>query len=193
MRHRLLLLSLLLAPLGMAGCAALEQTLALRQVQFAVDDVSQTRLAGVALDHTTTYQDLGPVALARIGTAIAMGVVPLQFTMNVGAENPAENTVSARLTRMDWILLLDGQETITGIVDDARQIAPGQRVQIPIQMELDLLQFFERDVQNLIELALAVAGQGQQEVALRLRPTITTPLGPISYPGYITIRHTVGR
>jgi hypothetical protein len=192
MHLRLLLLAFLLAPLGMAGCAALEQTAALRQVRFAIDDVSQARLAGVNLDQATRYEDLGPVAIGRIGAAVAIGQLPLQFTMHVGAENPAENPTAARLSRMEWILLLDNVETISGLVDDAGIIQPGQRAQIPIRMELDLLEFFDRNIRNLVDLGLAVSGQGQQDVALRLRPTINTAFGPISYPGYITIRHTVG-
>lgn len=191
MALRLVLLGLLLTPLGLAGCAMIEQTLALRQVRFAIDDVNQLRLAGVNLDPATSYQDLGPVALTRVGAALARGEMPVSFVMQVGAENPSENP-AARLLRLDWTLLLDDVETISGIFDDDRLIQPGTRERLPIPMELDLLRFFDRSLPAMVDLALAIGGHGEAEVALRARPTIQTALGPISYPGHITIRHVVG-
>jgi len=192
MSLRIALLTFLLAPLVIAGCSTLEQIAALRQVSFALDGVDQARLAGVSIDQAQRYEDIGATGAARIGVAVAQGRLPFSFVLNVGAENPEENPVAARLVRMDWTLLLDDQETINGVYNEDRLIHPGARETIPLAMNLDLLQFFQRSVPDLVGLALAVAGEGQQEVALRVRPTINTPLGPISYPGAITLRHTVG-
>lgn len=192
MRSRLLLLACLLLPIGVAGCAALEQLAALRHVEFALDDVDGVRLAGVNIDHLSSPQQLDATSAARIGAAFARGEMPLAFVMHVGAENPSENPVAARLVRMDWTLLLDDVDTISGIFNDDRLIQPGERTRIPLSMELDLLQFFQHNLPRLINLGFAVGGYGEQEVALRFRPTVTTPLGPITYPGHITIRHTVG-
>lgn len=192
MRLRLALLAFLVAPLGVAGCSTLEQIAALRQVRFDLAGVDQARLAGVALDGVQSYEGIGAVGAARIGVSVAQGRLPMSFVLNVGAENPADNPVAARLVQMDWTLLLDDQETISGVYNDDRLIPPGTRHTLPLAMELDLLQFFQRSVPDLVGLALAVAGEGQQELALRVRPTINTPLGPISYPGAITLRHTVG-
>jgi hypothetical protein len=192
MRLRLLLLALLTLPLAQAGCAMLEQTLALRQVNFSLDDVDNARLAGVNIDNVQSSQQLGATAMARIGAAMLQGELPLSFVMQIGAENPADNPTAARLARLDWILLLDDTETINGIFNDERLIEPGQRTRLPLAMELDLIRFFDRNLPSLVDLALAVGGHGQADVALRVRPTITTALGPISYPGYITLRHTVG-
>jgi hypothetical protein len=192
MRSRLLLIGFLLMPIGLAGCQTLLQLAALRQVSFDIDDVDHVRLAGVRLDHLQSPQQLSPDAFARIGAAFATGQMPLEFVMHIGAENPPENQVAARLVRMDWTLLLDDIETISGIFEDERLIAPGAREVLALSMELDLMRFFEHNLQRLVNLGLAMGGHGRQEVALRFRPTVTTALGPITYPGHITIRHTIG-
>lgn len=192
MRSRLLLIGFLLMPMGLAGCQSLLQLAALRQVHFDIDDVEHVRLAGVRLDHLHSPQQLPPEAFARIGAAFAAGHMPLEFILRVGAENPAENPVAARLVRMDWTLLLDDVETISGVFEDERVIAPGAREVLALSMELDLMRFFQHNLQGFVNLGLALGGHGRQEVALRFRPTLTTPLGPIVYPGHITIRHTVG-
>ncbi len=186
---RRLVLPLLLAsvlPL-LSSCTALQEIANLRNVDFAIENVAQTHLAGVDVQDVRGYDDLGPLDIARIGTALATGRMPLSFTLNLGASNPAENTVNARLVQLDWTLLLDDTETISGVFNDERVIPPGAEVVLPISMELDLVQFFGRNLEDLVTLAAAVAGQGSSEIALRARPTVTTPIGPITYPAEITI------
>ncbi len=181
----LLLASALL--LGLAACTALQEIANLRNVDFAIENVTGTTLAGVNVQDVRSFEDLGGVQAAQLAVALARGEMPLAFTLNVGARNPAENAVNARLVRLDWTLLLDDTETISGIFNDERVIAPGTEVLLPISMELDLIRFFGSNLEDIVELAAAVAGEGSKEIALRARPTVTTPIGPITYPSEITI------
>ena len=189
----LVLCVLLAAVLPLGSCATLQEIANLRNVDFAIENVTGTNLAGVNVQDVRSYNDLGGGEVARLLAALAGGEMPLSFTLNVGASNPAANSVNARLVQLDWTLLLDNTETISGIFNDERVIPPGSEVVLPISMELDLVRFFGRNAQDLVELAAAVAGQGTKEIALRARPTVTTPLGPITYPSEITIlRQDVG-
>lgn len=190
---RRLLPLVLLVPL-LAGCAALQEVANLRHLDFGIDGVRGATLAGVDLSGVRSYDDLGALEGARIAAALTRGEAPLAFTLLVGAENPAENAVQARLVKLDWTLLLDGTETVSGVFNEERLIPPGERAELPIALELDLVRFFGRNARDLVDLALALSGEGHAEVALRARPSVTTPLGPIAYPGELTIvRHTVGR
>ncbi len=191
---RLAILSLALClPLVLGSCTTLQEIANLRNVDFDIDRVSDTNLAGVDVQRIRSYDDLRGGDVARLAAALAQGRAPLSFTLHVGAENPAGNSVAARLVQLDWTLFLDDTETISGVFNDERVIAPGASVDIPLTMELDLVQFFGRNVQDIVELAAAVSGQGTKEIALRARPTVTTPIGPITYPSEITIvRQNVG-
>ena len=182
---------LLLAP----GCTTLQQLAALRQVDFALDRLTNGLVAGVDIDRLAGGGRVGVADAARIGTAAARGRVPLSFTLNVGAENPADNPAAAQLVELDWTLFLEGTETISGVYNDDRLIPPGESVTLPIQMELDLVQFFGGNAGDLIDLVSNLAGQGGQPKTLRLdaRPTIQTSLGPIRYPGTISVEFPVGR
>lgn len=194
-RHplRALVLVLSLVLFG-AGCVALQEIAHLRNVDFEIDRVSQTSLAGVDVQDVRSYEDLSGGQIARVTAALARGEMPLSFTLHVGATNPAENSVNARLVQLDWTLLLDGTETVSGVFNDERVIAPGATVDLPLTMELDLVRFFGRNAEDLVGLAAAVAGEGSKEIALRARPTVSTPIGPITYPSEITIvRREVGR
>jgi hypothetical protein len=177
------------------GCATLQQMMALRNVEFSIERVSQARLAGIAIDSMRSYRDLSPLQIAQIGLALTRREMPLSFTLHLSALNPAGNSVTARLVQMDWTALLENREVLSGSIDREYQFAPGVATDVPIAVSLDLADFFERNVQDMVELALAVANAGgaPKQVSLRATPVIQTSLGPIRYPGPITIvSRTVG-
>ena len=180
--------------LAVPGCTTLQQLAALRSVDFDLDRVSNGLVAGIDLDRLRGGGSLGATDLARLGAAAVRGEVPLQFTLHVGAENPADNPVAAQLVSLDWTLFLDGTETIQGVYNDDRQIQPGARADLPIDMRLDLARFFGRNVGDLAQLIGNIAGVSSQRQTIRLdaRPTINTQLGPIRYPGVISIEFPVG-
>ena len=191
----LLLTGLVVAPL-VTGCQTLREISALRQVDFSLDRASRMTLAGVDMSGVRSYDDLSFTDLGRITSALLSGSMPLEFDLHVAAEHPPQNTVQARLVQMDWTLLLQDRETISGRLDREVVLPPGEPRDIPLTMRLDLVDFVEGSAQDLVELALAIAGddRGQpKEIALRARPTVQTSLGPIHYPGEITIvSQTVG-
>ncbi|MEM1116948.1 MAG: hypothetical protein AAF845_06150 [Bacteroidota bacterium] len=188
--------SFLVAALGVLllvpGCTTLQQLAALQNVAFDLDRLSNGRVAGVDLDQLKGGA-LGPVDLARLGAAATRGEVPLSFTLHVGADNPADNP-TAQLVSLDWTLFLDDTETIAGVYNDDRAIPPGQSVDLPIAMELDLARFFGRNVEDLARLAGNLVGVESQRQTIRLDavPTVNTAVGPIQYPGVISIEFPVG-
>ena len=173
----------------LSGCATLQQLAALRNVDFSVDRLSNVELAGIDLSRVRSFNDLGMADAARLTLAVTRNELPLAFQLHLLAENPAENTTPARLVQMDWTLLLQGRETLSGVFDGDVQLPPGEPTDVPIAMSLDLLEFFDGSAQDLLELALSLTGQGgsPKDVSLQATPTINTALGPMRYPRPITI------
>lgn len=181
--------------LALAACATVRGLMALRQVTFEVDRVAAVRLAGVSLDRIRGPSDMGVLEAARIAGALARHQVPLAFEVHLLGRNPAENRTTARLVRMQWVLDLNGRETVSGTLDTAYTFVPGEVTDVRVPVALDLWEFFQGSASDALNLALGLAGLGSRptEVAVRAVPTIDTPLGPIQYPGSITIvRRTVG-
>ncbi len=194
MRPRASLLLLALLPV-LSGCATLQQMAALRQVDFSLDRISGLSLAGVDLSRIQRYEDLGLMDAARIAAAFTTGDLPLGLTLHVRADNP-EGNGQARMTALDWTLLLQDKETVSGGIPQAVLIPAAGTADIPLTVSLDLLEFFQGSGRDLVNLALSLAG-GEvppTTVSLRATPTIETPLGPIRYPQPITIvSRTVGQ
>ncbi|NNE36122.1 MAG: hypothetical protein HKN13_12845, partial [Rhodothermales bacterium] len=150
------------------------------------------RIAGVETSGIRGYEDLGALDIVRIGAAVARKELPVSFVLDVVAKNPAENGVQARMVGMDWTLLLEDRETISGVFEDEVVIPAGETRHLPIRIELDLIRFFEGNARDLVDLALSLAGEGgsAKNVKLRAVPTIQTLVGPVRYPEPITIIST---
>jgi len=186
---------LVIGCLLLSGCQTLREFTALQRVDFALDQVRNIRLAGVQLDGIRSVTDVSALDLARIGAAVAGGDLPLEMDIVVDALNPADNPTQARLVRMDWTLLLENRETVSGSIANAVALEPGVPTAIPISVGLDLVDFFQGSSRDLVELVLSLTGEGgaSKNVSLRAMPTIDTALGPIQYPRPITVvSKTVG-
>lgn len=178
-----------------ASCATIRGVRALRAVDFDLAGVSSARLAGVDLTRLRRASDITAQDLARLTAAAARGDLPLYLTLRLYASNPRDNP-EARLVRMTWTLLLDSREAVHGELNEPVRIPPGETMVIPIEARLNLVEFVRGQAPELLETALAVAGagSGSTEVALRVIPTLDTRLGAIRYPRPITVvRRTIGR
>ena len=199
MKTRKFIIPLLLIPFILVhfSCtAAFDALTNLQRLQFKLGAVNNFALAGVRLSSIGSISELNLIDAARLLAAFAQGELPASFTLNVLAKNPNDGTggttkTTAVLKSLAWRLFLDNKETINGNV--ARNIeipGVGQTATIPIDMSLDLIRFF-KDVgyESLVNLALALGGVhgSSSRVTLKATPTVDTFLGPISYPGEITI------
>ena len=170
------------------GCQTLREVSNLKNVQFRIDRATDARLAGIDLSGVQSYNDLSGRDITRLGSALARGELPLSFTLHLTATNPENNRVDARLTQMDWTLLLQDRETISGTFDREIVLKPGAPTDVPVDLRLDLVEFFDENLRGFVDLAIAVGGQGPpQNVKLKVQPTIQTRLGPMKYPNPITV------
>jgi hypothetical protein len=180
------------ALLMLGGCATLRQVAALRDVDFSLAGTSETTLAGIPIQSTRSFNDLSTLQVARLAAAIAQGTLPFQTVIQVEADNPANN-VQARLLKLDWTLFLDDKKTVSGQLDQEYVLPPGKPVIVQVPVQLDLLQFFNDQLEGLVNLALAASGEGgSSRIRLEATPSIQTPLGPIRYPEPIRIEKVVG-
>lgn len=181
-------LALGLLVLSVTGCATLREVSNLRKVNFQLDRVADTELGGVQIENLRSYQDLGGTDILRLGSALSKGEMPLSFNLHVQATNPQSNSVDARLTQMDWTLLLEDKETVSGQFDQEVVLPPGQPKSISFRVELDLVRFFDDNLKGLVNLASSISGDAPpQTIKLRVRPSVNTVLGPFKYPSPITV------
>ena len=185
-------LLLLLAALAFPACATLQELAALPDVEFSLTGTRGGSLAGVDITAIRSFSDLSVLDAARVGAAFAEGELPFETTLLVEAANPADNS-RARLVALDWTLFIDDRETISGALDEEYVLPPGQPVSVPVRVRLDLLDFFDRQLEQVANLALAVAGPGEpSRIHLEAIPSVDSPIGVIRYPEPVRIEYEVG-
>lgn len=169
----------------LSSCATLQQAMELSSVKFTFDHVSAVRVAGINLMNLDSVDQLDMFQMARATLAVSRKNLPLDMTVHVKTENPLVNRVAATLVSMDWTLMLDGRETISGTLNDRITLPAGEAQTIPLKFRLNMFEFFnEKNAADMLDLALAFAGSNgsvPEGVALKIRPTIETPLGPMRY------------
>jgi len=179
------------ATLFLSSCATMLPMKDLSKVKFSLDRVSAVQVAGIDLMNIDTLDELNMFQVARATMAVSRESLPLDLTLHLKSENPLANQVAASLTRMDWTLILDGRETVSGTLEKNIALAAGEAEDIPLHLSLNMFKFFnDKNAMDMIELALAFAsedGQLPQGVALKIRPTIDTVFGPITYGKSILI------
>ena len=183
---------LLLSVLALSACATLQEIAAIRNVEFSLAGVTGGSLAGVEIGSVRTFSDLGVLDAARIGAAFADGRLPFEATLQVEASNPEDNR-QARLVALAWTLFIDDRETISGDLDQEYVLPPGEPVSVPVTVRLDLLDFFDRQLESAVNLALAAGGAGEPtRIHLEAIPSVQTPLGVVRYPEPVRIGYDVG-
>ena len=195
MRRLPVLLALLLASTALSSCTTLDQLAALRGVDFGIDRVGETQLAGIDMRSVRSIEDLSTAQGLVLAATVARGELPLDLTLFLDAENPQSNP-AARLVEMDWTLFLEGRRTISGTFNDEVALPSGQTTQVPIRMRLDLVEFFGDNLGDLLELAAALSGEEggrSKNIRLQANPTLQTAIGPIRMGEITVLQQQVGQ
>ncbi len=179
----------------LSSCATLEGLRAIPDLQVDLDRVEQVHLAGVALDDVDSYRDLSAVDALTLVEAIVSGALPLELVAVLEAENPSSSSAPIDLLTFDWTLFLEQKETVSGQYTHREAIQPGSVDTVQLTVGLDLVEFFDGDKKELMELVARAAGLGgrEPEVGLLLRPTLVTPWGTVRYPTDIVVGSGTGR
>lgn len=179
-----------------SGCASISDAVSNAQrLQWKLGTVSGMNLSGVDVSKVSNLSSINALDLIKLTSAVGSGKLPVGFTLNLLAKNPAGDGGSKNssdvIKSVAWRLLIDNAETITGNVAGPITIpGVGQTATIPVSINLDLMQFFKNEgLSNLVGLALGIGGKSGSpaRLSLKIQPTIDTFLGPITYPGEITV------
>ena len=186
-----------------ASCATLNNMAAalanLQRLKFKIGSVREFRLLGLDISAKSKLSDFGATDILRVVQSYTAKTLPVSFVLDVLAVNPNDGTggttkTVSTLTSLECRLLIDGQPTVIGNIDNPVEIpGTGQESIIPMRLSLDLFEFFAgKRYEDLVALALTLGGRSGSPARLSLdaQPTVSTPIGPITYPGRVTIVST---
>ncbi len=178
------------------ACSIIQQTSeisAFAKCEFRIESARNIKLAGISVQDKQSLSDLSIMELAKIGSALTEGVLPLNFDLNIQIMNP--NPKLAAMNRIEWTLIIDDIEMTSGVLNQRVEIQADSVTELPVAMSLDLMKSLNgKSGDALINFAMNMAGSGSKptRIKLKAKPTILIGTTPMDYPGYITIKEEFG-
>jgi hypothetical protein len=194
---KLLLPVFLLFALSNLSCSVYQTMVNISRLKFKLGVVNNFTLGGINLTHKKNINDFGALEVLKLTASFTNGTMPATFTLNVNALNPNDGTggyqkTNATIVSFPWRLMIDNKETVIGDIGSPFSVpGTGEAAVIPIQITVDLYKFFkDKSYQDIINLAMNLGGSGggnSSNLALYAKPTVSSPIGNISYPQEIKI------
>lgn len=192
---RLYKLTLLITIMAILGCQQIKNIThslsSFTSLRFKIENVSDFMLAGVSIATKSSLNDFSPVDVLKIGNEIAKNKLPVSFVVNIAVKNPntglgGTKPIPVTIKRMDWVLFIDGVQTITSRLNREFQFPASNDIgHLPLEVSMDLFDFFgNRGYEGLINLALYLGGlrSDPSKIIIEATPTFSTPFGDYQSP-----------
>ncbi|MDR3609826.1 MAG: hypothetical protein P4L27_04640 [Ignavibacteriaceae bacterium] len=188
---------LLFFALSNISCSVLQTIVNISRLKFKLGVVNNFSIGGIDLTNKKSVGDFNALEILKLTSSFTNGSMPASFTLNVNAVNPNDGTggypkTDASIVSFPWRLLINNKETVTGNIGSPFTIpGTGEAAVIPIRISVDLYQFFkDKSYEDILALAMNLGGSGggnSSNLALYAKPTVSSPLGNITYPQEIKI------
>jgi len=179
------------------SCGVYQSLVNLSKLKFKLDSVNNFKVGNISVSDKSKLSDFGALDIVKLTSEVVSGKFPVTFTVNVLAQNP--NKASSQDSKLSdisleafpWTLYINDKETISGNISKPIEVPAVENATIiPLQMNLNLMEFFKDDgLNNLVNLALSLGGTKGAATKLKIvaEPVLGTPLGNMSYPTPLTI------
>ena len=184
-------LIILFVTLGLASCDVLNQVAQMANFAnctFNFNSVNQIQMLGIDLSKGMSKESLNTIQLLSLVNAISNRQLPVSFNVNVDVKNP--NSIAAALTKMDYIISLNGKQVISTTMNNAINVPANSSSVVTIPITTDLFQLFSGESADaIVNLAFKLAGASSDpvNVGLQVKPYININGQQLSYPNYITM------
>lgn len=187
-----LLLLIILAAALLQGCTSKDELYNLSKCEFRLLNVSEVKLAGIAVDGIDDISELSTAELGMLLLAILSDSLPLSMNVNLEVRNPNKDV--AALDKAEWILFIDDKYITEGIYEERIEIPPDNgtaTMRVPVDANIaELVKGEPNEALMNLALNLANAGSEPSNIILKAKPYIRVGNRLIAYPGFFDIKTT---
>ena len=184
-------LIILFVTMGLASCDVLNQVAQMANLvncSFDFNSVNQIQMLGVNLSKGMSKTDLNATQLLSLADAIMRKQLPVTFNVNVDVKNP--NSIAAAMTKMDYILTLNGKQVVSTTMNNGINVPAKSSSVVSIPITTDLFQLFSGESADaIVNLAFKLAGASSNpvNVGLKVKPYINIGNQQLAYPDFISM------
>ena len=184
-------LIILFVTMGLASCNVLNQVAQMANLvkcTFDFNSVNQIQMLDINLSKGMSKTDLNTTQLLSLADAIMKRQLPVTFNVNVDVKNP--NSMAAAMTKMDYILTLNGKQVVSTTMNNGINVPAQSSSTISIPITTDLFQLFSGESADaIVNLAFKLAGASSDpvNVGLKVKPYINIGTQQLAYPDFISM------
>ena len=184
-----------LMAIGITSCDLLNQAAQhanFANCKYSFESVDHIKMLDIQLRKGMTKSDLNITQLASLTSSILKKQLPVSFNVNLNVNNP--NPIPASMTKMDYIVSLNGKEVINTTLDKSISIGANTSSVVSIPIQTDLFQLFSGESADaIVNLAFKLAGVSSDpvNVGLKVKPYINIGNQQLPYPDYISLNKTL--
>lgn len=188
-------LIILFVTMGLASCDVLTQVAQMANFAnctFNFNNINQIQMLGMNLSKGMTKENLNVTQLLSLTNAIMSRSLPVSFNVNVNVSNP--NSIAASMTKMDYILTLNGKQVVSTTMNQGVNVPANSSNVVSIPVTTDLFQLFSGESADaIVNLAFKLAGANSNpvNVGLKVKPYISINGQQLAYPDYLTMNKTL--
>ncbi|MBO7616640.1 MAG: LEA type 2 family protein [Bacteroidales bacterium] len=188
-------LIILFVALGLSSCDLLNQVAQMAtfaNCTFDFKNIDHIQMLGINLGKGMSKNDLNATQLLNLANALMKKELPVSFNVNLNVDNP--NSIAASMTKMDYIVSLNGKQVISTTMNNSVNVPANSNQTVTIPITTDLFQLFSGEsAEAILNLAFKLAGASSDPVnlGLQVKPYITINNQQLAYPNYITINRTL--
>lgn len=188
-------LIILFVTMGLASCDVLTQVAQMANFAnctFNFNNINQIQMLGMNLSKGMTKENLNVTQLLSLTNAIMSRSLPVSFNVNVNVSNP--NSIAASMTKMDYILTLNGKQVVSTTMNQGVSVPANSSNVVSIPVTTDLFQLFSGESADaIVNLAFKLAGANSNpvNVGLKVKPYISINGQQLAYPDYLTMNKTL--
>ena len=184
-------LIVLFVMIGLNSCDVLNQVAQMANFvncKFNFDSVDQIEMLGINLNKGMTKDNLNITQGIALLNAINSKSLPETFNVKVGINNP--NTIAASMSKMDYVVSLNGKEVISTTLNNSVCVGAKSSCVVAIPVTTDLFKLFNGESADaIVNLAFKLAGASSDpvNVGLKVKPYVSINGQQLAYPDFISM------
>ncbi len=188
-------LIIIFVALGFSSCEVMNQVANqaaqmynLVNCTFDFNNVNNIQMLGINLNKGMTKNDLNVSQLLTLTNALINKSLPVSFNVNLDIDNP--NSITAAMTKMDYVLTLNGKQVANTTLNQGINIPANSKGSVSIPITTDLFQLFSGESADaIVNLAFKLAGASSEpvNVGIKVKPYININGRQMAFPDYITL------
>lgn len=175
------------------SCGTKSDVDAFKEAKYSLSGINEVKLNGVNLLNKKRPEDFSFSEAALLLPAFSDNNLSAFSNLGLNVElDEGSQDRSMTVTKLKWQLLLDGKQTLSGIVDEPVELRHGLNtinVRTPIQIAEENGKPSLNNLLRLVTMFSESGGSTKPDVMLQIKPTIQTSVGPVELPAFINVKN----